>query len=120
MLQVCVEIRDMLFIVALGLIHGEQKNELTKFKNLYVFDFLSQEQMGRAYAQADICLVRGGATTLAEAKLFGCKLFIVPLPITHDQQKNALFYAEKYGDILFDQSKKSFLVDVQDAFIGHQ
>jgi|GEM_PF-4331505 len=30
-------------------------------------------------------------------------LCIVPLPWTHDQQSNALFYQKTYGDILLQQ-----------------
>ena len=69
--------------------------------------------MGRLYRQADIALVRAGTTTLAECKLFHLPLIIVPLPITHDQAKNAQYYADHYGDTVLNQNNQDFLTHLQ-------
>ncbi len=61
-----------------------------------------QAMMGYLYAHADLGIVRGGTTTLAECKIFSLPLVIVPLPITHDQKKNADYYVEHYNDLILD------------------
>ena len=68
-----------------------------------------QAEMGRLYAQSDLAIVRGGTTTLAECKLFDLPLVIVPLPVTHDQQRNAQWYVDTYHDILLDQNDIAFV-----------
>lgn len=65
--------------------------------------------MGWLYARADLGIVRGGTTTLAECKLFDLPLVIVPLPVTHDQVKNTQYYVEHYGDISISQNDKNFI-----------
>ncbi len=47
--------------------------------------------------------MRGGTTSLAEAKLYKIPLIIVPLPVTHDQHTNALYYQKIYMDIICPQ-----------------
>lgn len=68
-----------------------------------------QALMGRLYARADLWVVRGGTTTLAECKLFELPLVIVPLPITHDQYNNAKYYVDNYGDTLISQNDPLFI-----------
>lgn len=64
--------------------------------------------MWLCYRHADLGIVRGGTTTLAEAKLFDLPLVIVPLPITHDQTSNAQRYVDHYGDSLVHQNSHNF------------
>jgi len=45
------------------------------------------EQMGEAYAVADLALCRGGATTVAELGVLGVASVIVPYPYHRDQQQ---------------------------------
>lgn len=68
-----------------------------------------QSAMGWLYRHADIALVRAGTTTLAEAKMFDLPLIMVPLPITHDQQSNAMRYVDNYWDISLDQDDIDFV-----------
>ena len=56
-----------------------------------------------------MAIVRGGTTTLAECKLFDLPLVIVPLPVTHDQAKNAQFYVENHNDICISQNDPDFV-----------
>jgi UDP-N-acetylglucosamine:LPS N-acetylglucosamine transferase len=83
-----------------------------------VFDFLSQKEMGELYQISDICLARGGTTSLAEQKLFNIKSLIVPIPRTHDQLDNAKRYVQHHQDILLDQTSPSFLSDMEKAFLS--
>lgn len=59
----------------------------------------------------DVALTRGGTNSLAEQKLFGLKLIIVPIPRTHDQARNAAYYEKYYNDIVVKQDE-SFLLQL--------
>lgn len=61
--------------------------------------------MGELLAKSDVALTRSGTTSLAEQKLFGLKLIMIPIPRTHDQFKNAQYYVKHYGDILVGQDE---------------
>ena len=74
--------------------------------------------MGSLYAMADAAIVRGGTTTLAECKLFNIPLAIVPLPITHDQAKNAQYYVDNYSDILIDQNADDFVDSLKNYILS--
>ena len=74
--------------------------------------------MGELYQKADICLARGGTTSLAEQKLFNIKSLIVPIPRTHDQMDNAKRYVHHYSDLLIDQTSPTFLQDMEQAFLS--
>ncbi|HMT00695.1 MAG TPA: UDP-N-acetylglucosamine--N-acetylmuramyl-(pentapeptide) pyrophosphoryl-undecaprenol N-acetylglucosamine transferase [Candidatus Absconditabacterales bacterium] len=92
------------------IIGGTQNNHLKSFFSQFSFvsflDFVSQSQMGQLCQLCDVGITRGGATSLAEQKLFGMKLIIVPLPYTggNHQYFNALYYEKKYQDILISQN----------------
>lgn len=73
--------------------------------------------MGELYANADIAIVRGGTSTLAECKLFDLPLAIVPLPVTHDQAKNAQYYVDTYNDTMIDQNDPEFVSLLQEYIL---
>lgn len=78
-------------------------------KNITITDLIiDQSQMGQYYAQSDVGIVRWGTTTLAECKLFDLPLIIVPLPVTHDQAKNADYYVHYYHDSVLSQNDLQF------------
>ena len=87
-------------------------------KNVQSFDFLTQKEMGELYEISDICLARGGTTSLAEQKLFNIKSIIVPIPRTHDQKDNGKRYETHFGDILLDQDSPTFLQDMEKVFLS--
>jgi UDP-N-acetylglucosamine:LPS N-acetylglucosamine transferase len=76
--------------------------------------------MGELYQISDICLARGGTTSLAEQKLFNIKSVIVPIPRTHDQKDNGKRYVKHYQDILLDQDSPTFLHDMEEVFLSLQ
>lgn len=67
---------------------------------------------------SDSAITRGGTTFLAELKLFGLKLVIIPIPWTHDQEANAQWYVSHHADISLDQESESFSSDLADAVAG--
>lgn len=88
-----------------------EKNYLPDdMSNILITDLITdQAMMGYLYEKADLGIVRGGTTTLAECKLFDMPLIIVPLPVTHDQAKNAQYYVDNYNDILINQNDNHFI-----------
>lgn len=82
----------------------------TNHDHIIITDLITEQSiMWWLYHRADIAVVRGGTTTLAECKLFDLPLIIVPLPVTHDQQQNAEFYVQHFGDILISQNDPEFV-----------
>ena len=78
--------------------------------HILITDLITEQSvMWYLYSHADLGIVRGGTTTLAESKLFDIPLLIVPLPVTHDQAKNAQYYVEKYNDICISQNDPQFI-----------
>ena len=58
---------------------------LSEFGNYHVVDYV--DQMGEAYATADLTVCRGGATTVAELGAVGLPAIIVPYPYHRDRQQ---------------------------------
>lgn len=69
------------------------------------YTFLPLSDMVALYRIGDIAITRGGATSLAEQKLFGIVSGIIPLPFTggNHQYHNACWYRDTYGDTLIPQ-----------------
>jgi UDP-N-acetylglucosamine:LPS N-acetylglucosamine transferase len=105
------------FYITLGKLNDNLK-PLFPQKNVHTFDFLTQKEMGELYQISDLCLARGGTTSLAEQKLFNIKSLIVPIPRTHDQMDNAKRYVHHYQDILLDQTSPTFFHDMEEAFLS--
>ena len=74
--------------------------------------------MGMLYEISDICLARGGTTSLAEQKLFNIKSIIVPIPRTHDQKDNGKRYVEHFDDVLLDQDSPTFFQDMEQSLLN--
>ena len=105
------------FFITLGKLNTELKPLFSQQK-VHCFEFLSQKKMGELYQISDICLARGGTTSLAEQKLFNIKSIIVPIPWTHDQEDNGKRYVQHYNDILLDQTSPTFLQDMEQIFLS--
>ncbi|MDR2540907.1 MAG: hypothetical protein LBD11_03890 [Candidatus Peribacteria bacterium] len=105
------------FYISLGKLNDNLK-PLFSHKNVQTFDFLTQKEMGEIYEKSDLCLARGGTTSLAEQKLFNIKSIIVPIPRTHDQLDNGKWFVRHYQDILLDQNSPTFLSDMEQVFLS--
>ncbi len=87
--------------------------------HIIITDLITEQAvMWWLYHRADIAVVRGGTTTLAECKLFEVPLVIVPLPVTHDQQKNAEFYVDNFGDTLLSQNDPEFVQKLYKSLVN--
>ncbi len=88
-------------IIILGALNANMKPQFEW--RAHIIDFADQATMWSLYQRADICICRGGTTSLAEMEIFGIRKLIVPLLITHDQQTNAQYYVDHHGDNLIMQ-----------------
>lgn len=86
----------------------DMRAEFDIFRNVHVFDFLTQKEMWLLLKYCDISLTRAGTTSLAEQKLYNLKIVMVPIPRTHDQYDNAKLYVNKYQDILLDSKDENY------------
>ena len=77
----------------------------------HAFPYL-HDDMGAAFAAADLALCRAGASTLGELPLFGLPAVLVPIPLAGHLQSDNAAYLEKQGAalVLKDQSMHSELV----------
>jgi len=96
------------------------KSEFDPFKNVYTFDFVSQQDMGLLLKYCDISLTRAWTTSLAEQKLYNLKIVMVPIPRTHDQYDNAKYYVEHHDDILLDSNDPNYKENMLSIFTEYQ
>ena len=96
------------------------KPKFDSFKNVYTFDFVSQQDMGLLLKYCDMSLTRAWTTSLAEQKLYNLKIVMVPIPWTHDQYDNAKFYVEHYDDILLDSNDSNYKENMLSIFTQYQ
>ncbi len=90
----------------------EQVGELKNHPQYRVFPYL-HDDMGLAFAVADLVVCRSGASTLAELPLFGLASILVPYPYAWRYQKvNADYLADKGAGIrLNDEDMSEQLYD---------
>jgi len=96
------------------------KPKFDSFKNVYTFDFVSQQDMGLLLKYCDMSLTRAWTTSLAEQKLYNLRIVMVPIPWTHDQYDNAKFYVEHYDDILLDSNDPNYKENMLSIFTQYQ
>jgi UDP-N-acetylglucosamine--N-acetylmuramyl-(pentapeptide) pyrophosphoryl-undecaprenol N-acetylglucosamine transferase len=91
-------------IIVLGALNANMKPQFEW--RAHIIDFADQTTMWSLYQRADVCICRGGTTSLAEMEIFRIHKLIVPLPITHDQQTNAQYYVDHHRDHLIMQDSQ--------------
>jgi len=96
------------------------KSRFDSFKNVHIFDFVSQQDMWLLLKFCDMSLTRAWTTSLAEQKLYNLKIVMVPIPRTHDQYDNAKFYVQKYDDILLDSNDPNYKENMLSTFTKFQ
>ena len=76
-----------------------------------VYDFIEQKKMWELLSLCDVAITRWGTTSLAEQQLFNLRKIIIPIPRTHDQKKNALYYRDTHQDIVVFQDTPTYISD---------
>ncbi len=107
------------FIIILWLLNKDLKTQFKKFKNFEVYDFVDSQTLWNIYCKTDIAITRAWTTSLEEMTLFNIKKIIIPIPRTHDQNQNAIFYKNKYNDHILDQNDKNFETKLEQTIINN-
>ena len=100
-------------LAAVRLIHQTGADDEAAIKKRYAEAGIEAEvaafftDMANIYSQADCCLSRAGATTLAELAVLGLPAILVPYPYAADnhQERNGNYYAQGGGAWMFRQDK---------------
>lgn len=114
------ELAEMHFTILLGKLNHELAEHFKDFSHVETIDFASQSAIGALYCTSDLAITRAGTTALAEQELFDLKLFMVPIPWTHDQFDNAQWYVEHHGGMLFDQRSEDFIPQLTAQLLAHR
>lgn len=95
---------DAEWIVVLGKLNTQMREEFASFKHIQVLDWLDKNDQKTVFESTDVVVTRWSATTLAELELFQIPKIIIPLPsaASNHQYYNAKEY-EKNGDIVLLQ-----------------
>ena len=96
---------------SLKVIHQTSRKNTNLLKNFYkenkiestVFSF--DQKLNELLKQSDICITRGGASSLAELSLLKIPFIVIPLPSSKDnhQYENAKYYKDKDCCWIIDQ-----------------
>jgi UDP-N-acetylglucosamine--N-acetylmuramyl-(pentapeptide) pyrophosphoryl-undecaprenol N-acetylglucosamine transferase len=107
------------FHVILGTKNHHLQMLFSGLHHIKTYDFVDQKKMGELLALSDVAITRWGTTSLAEQHIFWLKKIIIPLPRTHDQMSNALYYKNMFNDIVVDQDSPFFIWELQEAIEKH-
>ncbi len=113
-------VKNFSWTVLLGKLNLDFKKEYEKYPEIRVVEFADQVLMGSLYLSNDVSICRAGSTSLVEQHIFGLKQIIVPIPWTHDQSKNAQYFASNYQDIIIDQQQVDWSSKLYQSIISLQ
>lgn len=98
-------------------IHRDYDEAVKKYESLaepprgtyVVRKFIFSDEIGEAYAEADIVISRSGAHTIAELASLGKKAILIPIPwVSHNEQmENALYLAKKGNAVIIKENELS-------------
>ena len=105
--------------VSLKIIHQTNQKNINFLKNFYLENeienviFSFEKNLNKLLTQADLCITRAGASSLAEISFLKIPFIAIPLPTSRDnhQFKNANYYKHKDCCWIIDQinfDKKKF------------
>lgn len=103
--QICHQVGAANFEEAKLIVSSLSKEMSSLYSSRYrLFGFMTAEEMGTAYAAADVILSRSGSASIFEAAFFGKPSILVPLPeAAGDHQKvNAYAYAKTGAAIVIE------------------
>jgi len=97
---------------SISIVHQTNEDNITDLQNFYVSNNLENKifsfdrKLSTTMHQADLCITRAGASTLAELSALSIPFIAVPLPTAKDdhQSANADFYKGKDCCWMIDQS----------------
>ncbi len=107
LIKILPDFEDISFTVILWNKNLSFKESFSKFQNVKIMDFVTQEKLWNIYKKTDIAITRAWATTLFELSAFWIHSIIIPLTESAwgHQQKNAEYFNKKYGSDIVDENK---------------
>ena len=111
LLEVLDNLEFLDFIVILWDKNKHFKEQFGKFKNVKVYDFISQKEFGIILKQTDIAITRAWATSLWEQNMFGIHSIIIPLSNSawNHQIKNAEYFNKNFESDVLNEDEKLYL-----------
>ncbi len=111
LLRILPDLQDIDFDIILWDKNLWFRNELNKFTNTKVYDFVDQKDLGLIYKNSDIAITRWWATSLWELYYFWIHSIIIPLKSAaqNHQEKNALYFKRNFGSNILDEDKNLHL-----------
>ena len=99
-------------LCSLKVIHQTSKNNIDILKKFYTENeiknsvFAFNKNLNELLEQSDLCITRGGASTLAELSILNIPFVIFPLPSSKDnhQYENARYYKDRNCCWIVDQN----------------
>ena len=99
-------------LCSLRVIHQTSKNNIDILKKFYTENeiknsvFAFNKNLNELLEQSDLCITRGGASTLAELSILNIPFVIFPLPSSKDnhQYENAKYYKDRDCCWIIDQN----------------
>jgi len=101
--------KSYIFLVVGGFHHANASFAFPPDSPVHRLGFCSQKDMSTVLSLSDMSITRGGTTSLAEQQLFNLKKIIIPISWTHDQYANAVYYHQKYHDVVIDTNLNNYL-----------
>ena len=108
-------------------IHQTSEKNISFLENFYTENkienkiFCFDKNFGKIMQQSDLCITRGGASTLAELSVLNIPFIVVPLPSSKDnhQFENASFYRDNgccwiIAQDVFEKNIDKFLMDIME------
>ena len=108
LLKIIPDLKNIDFEVILWTKNLEFRKQFEKFKNIKIYDFVSQRKLWKIYKQTDIAITRWWATTLWELYYFGIHSLIIPLKSSawDHQTKNSNFFNKNFWSDIFNENLK--------------
>lgn len=107
LLSLLDNLQDIDFTIILWEKNLHFRENFSRFSNVTLYDFISQEELGQVYKDTDIAITRAWATTLFELYYFGIHSIIIPLKSSawHHQEKNAQFFKKSFSSDVLDEDE---------------
>ena len=88
---------------------GANKGRTMKAQRYHQYPLISREDMAHAYAVADLVVARAGMGTLSELSALGKKVFLMPIPNSHQEKNAEVFVKAGFARLLNEENKDQFV-----------
>ena len=105
LLEIIWDLSNSNFTIILWEKNTNFRSSFEKFKNVKLYDFISQEELAQVMQKTDISITRAWATSIWEQYYFGIKEIIIPLKNSawNHQFHNALYFEKNFWSIILEE-----------------